>query len=360
MRRARFVPGLVALAGVASLVLTASAQTATVRWDVPAPASLPSWMAVDLVDNGEDELAEYGRRSMQRKKELTRELQLLRRDYFRATRNVERRQLGISKLREYATPENFPVLLEVFRREHPEVRQAMLDLFVDQATDEADTALAWAAIFESSGDLRKEALERLKQRVDQTGGKASERIVYVVAQGIKRRDQRVRGHAAGVADALNITQVIPHLIAAQGGARSTLPEATGDRAWIMIGKQRAFVSDLQPVVADSAVAFDPQLSVVTEGVLLRVGDSSVVTYHTDIHSALVGLASRAWGEDLSGFGYDQPRWAKWYVQEFLPAQEAKAKAAEALAEMQPVPDQGDPAAPAQGDDGVDGKNDSGG
>jgi len=35
----------------------------------------------------------------------------------------------------------------------------------------------------------------------------------------------------------------------------------------------AFVSDLQPVVGNSAVAFDPTVSVITDGTFLRVIDA---------------------------------------------------------------------------------------
>ncbi|MBX3363612.1 MAG: HEAT repeat domain-containing protein [Phycisphaeraceae bacterium] len=313
---------------LAAMHVLATGQTATISWDVPTPARLPAWMAIELADGGAD-LSLYGRRAVRDHRELVRELYILRRDYFRATRNVELRQVGISKLRKHATPDNLPVLLEVFRREHPEVRRAMLDLLAEHESAEADTALAWAAVFDSSQDMRNDALERLRRRIAETGGEPSDRVVYVVAQGIKRPDIRTRRTAAQVADVLNIVQVIPHLIAAQvGGGGSAQNERTGDLAWILVGKQRAFVSDLQPVVAESAVAFDPQLSVVTEGVLIRVSDASVVTYISEVHSALVGIASRASGEDLSRFGYDQERWARWYIDEFIPAQRLKTQAAQ--------------------------------
>ena len=53
----------------------------------------------------------------------------------------------------------------------------------------------------------------------------------------------------------------------------TAPRLTftnSQRAWVAVATQVAFVSDLQPVVSESAVGFDPDLEVVSEGVVLDV------------------------------------------------------------------------------------------
>lgn len=313
----------------AALTFAAGAQTATCNWEVPAPTDLPAWIARDLADHDNKDGLNAYRNVKRERKDLIREFNRLKREYFRAHKNVEMRQLGISKLREYTDPETYPALLEVFRRDHEEVRGAILDMLADQQTDEADSALCWAAIFDKDESFRAQALERLAERAEKNKG-ASERIVYIVAEAIKRPNNDVRGAAAKVADLLNITQVIPHLIAAQAGpSRSGGSGSDGDKGWIMIGRQIGFVSDLQPVVADSAVAFDPQLDVLTEGVLIRVTDASVITYHTEVHSALLGLAERSWGQDLDYLGYDRDRWARWYVDEYTPAMDARKAAAEA-------------------------------
>lgn len=327
----RTILARVALLALAAGTIPAFGQTANMNVDVPSPEDLPGWVALDLASRRNDTLDEY-RRASREQKELVRELGKLRRQYFRATNDIELRQAGLRKLRTYTSPETFPALLEVFRHDRDDVREAVLELFLDQGGEDADAALAWASIFEPDAGFRKAALARLADKVERDGGKASDRVAYIVAQTLKHSAvESELVNSARVADALNIIQVIPHLIAAQaggvgGGGGS---DGRGDRGWILVGRQITFVSDLQPVVADSAVAFDPQLDVVTEGTLIRVFDASVVTYLTPVHAALVGLASRAHGQDLSYLGYDQPRWGKWYVDEFLPAQTAKEAAKEA-------------------------------
>src|SRR5690606_15471171 len=81
-------------------------------------------------------------------------------------------------------------------------------------------------------------------------------------------------------------------------------DRTGDVAFIAIGRQVAFVSDLTPVVSDSAVAFDPTIGVINEGTLVRVHDASVTIYREHIHASLVRLTSRASGRSTSQLGYD--------------------------------------------------------
>ncbi len=52
------------------------------------------------------------------------------------------------------------------------------------------------------------------------------------------------------------------------------------RAFIFIGRQRAFVADLRPVVVNGVVAFDPEIAVISEGTLLDV--EGVVTANRSV------------------------------------------------------------------------------
>ncbi len=95
------------------------------------------------------------------------------------------------------------------------------------------------------------------------------------------------------------------LQATQADRRSiqlTAPRLTftnGQTANIYVATQTAFVSDLQPVVGDSSVGFDPTVSVVTEGVTLLVegtisADRRYVTMNVDVGLARVdGFAQQA-------------------------------------------------------------------
>ena len=76
-----------------------------------------------------------------------------------------------------------------------------------------------------------------------------------------------------------------------------------------VSEQVAFVSDLQPVVGDNAVAFDPTISVASEGVFLRVIDAYVITYRVEVHNALVALSTEGWGgESTASLGWDGKKW----------------------------------------------------
>ncbi len=44
----------------------------------------------------------------------------------------------------------------------------------------------------------------------------------------------------------------------------------GQRAYVTVSRQVAFVSDLEPVVAENAVAFDPEIDIVSDGIVLDV------------------------------------------------------------------------------------------
>ncbi|MCA9300529.1 MAG: hypothetical protein KDA28_15770, partial [Phycisphaerales bacterium] len=139
--------------------------------------------------------------------------------------------------------------------------------------------------------------------------------------------------AAQVAGVLKMHEMIPHLINAQvSGQTGGNREGTGSLAWIMNATQVAFVSDLEPVVADSAVAFDPELSVVSQGTLLQVFDAVVVTYRTEVHTTLMGLAEDAWGRPAPReLGWDSGKWHDWYDDELVPHMERE------LADMEQAP-----------------------
>lgn len=273
-----------------------------------------------------------GERAQMREQErldAEREMKKIRARYFRSMRNVEVRQIGIRKLREFTDPRLFPAMLEIFKREKQDVRGAILDHLADQQTDEGDTTLAWAAIFDEDEWFRQQAAERLKKRIA-ASGEASWRVRTVVAQGLKRKDEKVVAAAAQLAHTLKLVEAIPMLINAQisggGGGGSEIRESRdGALGWILIGQQQAFVADLEPVVADNAVAFDPELAVVTSGTFVRVIDAVAVTYRVDVHNALVGLSSEAWGRSTAHLGWDNAQWREWYTREFLPEYQTRRK-----------------------------------
>lgn len=253
---------------------------------------------------------------------VERELRKIRMDYFRA-RRTDIRQAGILKLRQYKDPAIFPSLLEIFKGEGTDVRLAILDHLAEQRSSEADTTLAWAAVFDKSPEFRAAAGQRLMTRLHEVGS-VSPAVKTVLAEALRRDDTDQIVSAAKVIHDLKLIEAIPMLIAAQiGGQQQTVNTGGGgddghSLAWIMVATQEAFVADLTPVVGDSAVAFDPTIGVVTEGVVLRVIDAVVITYRVEVHNYLVGLSTEAWGQRTDYLGWDNQAWNQWYARDFKP------------------------------------------
>jgi hypothetical protein len=318
----------------------AQMRAPTVHVNDPQSAHDQEWMKSLAIDPESSAARAYAEHQA-RRAAAERELRQLRIRHFGAIRNTAVRQEGILKLRTYNDPALFPLMLDIYQREGVDVRTALLDHFHDAANDEGDTALAWTAIMDQDEKIRALATQRLTSRMGRSQG-ATTRVKYAIYEGFRGQSNQNRISAATLAMNLNLIDVIPWLINSQvtgaprqqvtstGGAGS--PQ--GALAWIMVGQQTAFVSDLQPVVGNNAVAFDPQLSVINTGTLIRVIDAAVVTYHIDIHNILVDWTTREWGDATGPLGYNIPAWRQWYTERFIPdlaKREADRKAAEALA-----------------------------
>lgn len=257
---------------------------------------------------------------------VEKELKQIRAKYFRAAKSTEMRQVGIAELRKFDDPAVYPLLIELFKDEDADVRGAVLDHLCDLNNDAADATVAWSAVFDKDKKFRAQAAERVESRAKAAG--VSNRVKSVIASGLRSKKDATVTAAAQLAQALHLYEAIPMLINAQivgGGGGDHGQGGDSALAYILIGQQVAFVSDLQPVVGDNAVAFDPTVGVVTDGVILRVIDAYVITYRVDVHNALTGLASDGWGgQPTTQLGWDNKKWREWYTGEFLPYRERAA------------------------------------
>jgi len=311
----------------------------------PGGEPIPAWVAAQISDPDDPRVKEYAARQKVRVK-LERELGKIRFDYFR-TKKTETRQAGILKVKQYTDPVIFPSLYKMFEREGEDVRYAILDHLADQKLDEADTVIAWGAVFDKDPGFRSASAERLIRRLhEKDGAEVSGRVKSVIAQGLSRADNDTLTSAAKLAQTLKLYEAIPMLIAAQIGGAQTQAVGSGgggddhSLAWIEIGTQEAYVADLTPVVGDSAVAFDPTIGVVTDGVYMRVINATVITYRTEVHNVLLGMSSEAWGKPTFKLGWDNNAWRKWYKDEFAPFWAAKQAREKAEAAAKPAGDSG--------------------
>ncbi|MEO1278042.1 MAG: hypothetical protein AAFV77_03705 [Planctomycetota bacterium] len=307
--------------GVLTIASAAIAQTDGITPATPAPSTLPAVedpaslaAAADAQGGFETSLQDY----RVRQKQLETELRQLRYTYFRNKRAHDLRAAGLEKLKAYNDPAIFEPMIEIFARSGDDVIAAIIDHLASLETPEALATIAWTALFDDHPRRRSMAGDTLVRTLD--GKTIPHTVKSVVADGLARRHDPHVANAAGLAASLKMADAIPAMIASQVVGRGTGSEG-GALAYILIGQQQAFVSDLQPVVGDSAVAFDPELSVVTEGVVLRVLDAVVVTYRVEVNDALIRLTSDLSGEDTSYLGWDQNKWRRWYTREFLPTYE---------------------------------------
>ncbi len=281
----------------------------------------PEWLTNLVPDPGSPAQKAFTQR-MKTKAQQERDLKKLRATYFRATKNTEMRQVGITKLREYTDAAVFPSLISIFQGEGTDAEAAVLDHLRDLKTDEADATITWAAVFGKEKPFREAATKRLLARVKEAG-EVTNRVKWPISLALRDTSNTTVAAGAQLAGTLKLYEAIPMLINAQvvGGAGPSRADDGGDAAlaYILVGTQQAFVSGLTPVVGDNAVAFNPQLSVVTEGTVLRVIDAVVITYRTEVNAALIGLSTQGFGgQSTAHLGWDQKAWREWYAREFVP------------------------------------------
>lgn len=298
----------------------ATAPAATVAPSADPATQSPSAAPVQMTE------AEYAARQAAAEKSLRR----IRFEHFSKIK-PEVRKAGIAKLAEFTDGPSFAAMLEVLRGEQDDVRRAMIDQMGAVKSDAAVTTLAFAAINEEDSALRSMAREKLNSVVRATG-KRPAGVDTAIINALERNKAApvAAGAAARVVQTLGILEAIPTLIQAQvaGGSGGQTSAGTAI-SWIMIGNQRAYVADLTPVVGDGAVGFDPTPGVLSEGVVLAIGDAVVTTYHSEVHQVLVEMTSNLAGKDTSPMGYSQARWAQWYHTDFpviLAQREARKQA----------------------------------
>lgn len=314
----------IATLAVTASLLWMSAGTALAACPPEATTGAPT-AARETTSNSELQKMTLGEAELRKKKfVLERDIRQLRLRHFVGVRNTSVREQGWEKFKEFAKdPVALPILLDVFAGEDEAFRTRMLTTLTDIKSQPTDTAVAWVAMTETNDKLRASAMDHIQRRTNENAGEVPYGIQSVIAVGLEGADNKRAANAANMALTLKLYEAIPSMIAAQARNSAAGEPGAGAIAQIYIGTQRAFVSDLTPIVGDGAVAFDPTVSTVTEGVVLRVFDAFVITYRTEVHRALVGLSSQGLnGKPIVDLGYDQAKWKKWYEEEFLPQRAA--------------------------------------
>ncbi len=201
-----------------------------------------------------------------------------------------------------------------------EVRGALMKALANDAKT-GHVALVQFAV-EESDPVRASALAAMPDQL-------SENAEASLAAYLAGDRELFVNRAASIASAHAGAALIPPLIAAQ----STPPrQKRGDEAWIAIGKSISYVADVVPVVGDASGAFQPVPGTVFEGSVLRIMESVVTIYRTEVYFSLRRVVERATGQPAPPFGWDAFAWNQWYENEF-PALAAKHAEREARGSM---------------------------
>jgi len=119
--------------------------------------------------------------------------------------------------------------------------------------------------------------------------------------------------AAMIAGSHPAAALIPALVTAQYAPPTP---RKGDEAWIAIGKTVHYVQNAIPIVSDSSTSFQPVIGTVYEGSLLRVMESMVEIFRTEVHESLAMVIEHETGQPPPPFGYDRDRWMAWLRTDF--------------------------------------------
>lgn len=326
---------------LASILVVTAGLAAPVVAQTAADGDLPGWTKRLEIDPDSSAMRKYAQQQKARAA-ADKELRKLRQSHFGNIGNRAVRQDGIIKLLDYTDPALFPLMVDIFGNEGPDVRDAMLNHFFDSATAEGDGGLAWMAMFGKDDATRRRAKGFVQRRIDTTGS-VPDQVKLTIAAAMKSDQAEPMRAGLDLIRGLDLIEFVPWLIAGQvrqqGVQAGTGGGGAGDLAYIVVGTQTAFVSDLTPVVSQSAVGFDPQLSTITSGTILRIHQAVVYEYHTEINAALIDMTSRHMGASTRRLGWNVPAWREFYANEFLPkiAQEKAARdAAATLAAQKPA------------------------
>lgn len=339
--RSNRTPTLIALDTPATTP-SAEAQPSTSQTKPAQPQRQPQRVTISNEELQKDEA--LGAELTKRKFVLTRDLQQIRHRYFRDVSAEKARKQGLDRLREMAKETvALPLIVETFQHEDRKTRLEIMTMLASMKTQPTDSTVAWMALTDTDAELRQAAATLIADRTKESNGEVPIGAQWAIAGALDSSDNALVSAAANMALNLRLIDAIPSMIAAQVSNPNAGAPGAGAIGQISIVTQRAFVSDLTPVVGNSAVGFDPQLSTVSEGVVLRVFDAYVITYRTEVHSALVALSTQAMdGQSTAQLGYDQAAWKTWYESTYLPYQAAKAKS---IKDQSPAPN-ATPAAPA--------------
>ncbi|MEM7229580.1 MAG: hypothetical protein AAF432_12285 [Planctomycetota bacterium] len=243
-----------------------------------------------------------------RVRQYEKQLRIIHRKYFQKRRAETLRAQGFRELYEFTDPAAFLPIIEVFGDESDAILLPILDHFASLG-EHGEAALTYLAISHDRAGIRNEASMRVTQP-------DAPPVLGVLNVALRDSDHHIVSNAALFAGTHNLLETIPLLIFGQAAASPR--DNTGDQAWIAIETQRAYVIGTNPTAGNGAGAFGPVIGTVSEGAVLRIQDSYVISYRTVVHRVLVSMTTADWGQSTADLEYDLNKWLAWYNTEYIP------------------------------------------
>ena len=148
--------------------------------------------------------------------------------------------------------------------------------------DEAAKLLVKFVLSDQSDDVFKEAVASIERRTDH----AAMPMLTNALNGSQKVMNRAAWALGEIRDLATAPALIAHLrrpetktLKAPAGSAAT---SSGPSAYMMVGTITTYVADVQPVVAQAAVGWDPTIGAIPVGSCLVVGNPRVTIYRTII------------------------------------------------------------------------------
>jgi len=227
---------------------------------------------------------------------------------------ADRRAASLAVLSGLGSPEELRAAIEILEGEgirpnlfktDPQVRRALFSAMArDPEFGQPRLVVLAVTADDPIGTRASDALPKLLSRSAQA---------EVARQLGSSRELHVN-RAAALASAHAAAELIPALVSAQYAPPRA--QQKGDEAWIAIGKTVHYVQNVIPIVGGASTSFQPVIGTVYEGSLLRVMESKVDIFRTEVHDSLAAVIEETTGQPAPPLGYDRDRWMAWYRDEF--------------------------------------------
>lgn len=250
-----------------------------------------------------------------RRAEFRRRIGELAGDHLPST-DPHRREAAAAEIRRMTDPAAAEPIATLLATGTTETRRLACEVLGKIPGQEAARLLGRYVLCDESEEVRAAAAAALRAREDR----------YAMPQllaALKGAD-RARQRAAYALGELGDRRAVPALISRLNRTEQRIYEAPRDRStpwvgngvYIAVGAVTTYIRDLEPVVAEAAVGWNPTVGAIPTGAVLDIRNVSVSIYRTIITVRVPQPACLDALRQISGgadFGYDAQAWQDWYA-----------------------------------------------